>query len=515
MSEEYDRLLIANTLPWKRTVSGPVSKYAVQPRGRSDDDLSARHWQDRSFNDAAFLLPRTEIPGNGFITVSTDELHSNEDWPYDERGTVETDAYRLSFDRNTGGIVEWWDKRLDCQWVDHDSNYPLAGIVREELVDTSGEQPRDRLFRAPPAGEDNPDGLWNAAPDLVEADLKSETPRGESKWGYQSDWHANRYGPNEVRRHRVYRTPLGYDIQQELVVDGLASSVELRVFVPHEGTEIHIDATWEESTDTDPASTYLAFPFDIPNPSAHVDVGSQAVQPGDDQLPGSCRDYFTAQRWVDLSNEHRGMTVGCPVNPMVQFGGFRFGEQNSEFTLPSALLLGWVTTNYYNTNFRAHQPGRISARYHLHPHDGPFDEGDAHRVGLTAEQTTPLAQPIADSGIEPTLPERGQILDLPEPPVLVPFIRPANASGIGSSIAATSISMAAEDEFDVGLLNASDTERTARIKPGVLSFIDASIIGVLGKKGDNNTVPVNDGVIEIGLAPRELRVVRLSCEYGR
>ena len=50
--------------------------------------------------------------------------------------------------------------------------------------------------------------------------------------------------------------------------------------------------------------------------------------------------------------------------------------------LSRALVLGWVTNNYWETNFRAHQPGAVSARYRLVPHAGPCDEAAACvRVG--------------------------------------------------------------------------------------------------------------------------------------
>lgn len=523
MSGQFNRVLVANPLPWERTISGSVSKYAVEPRGRVDDDLSARHWQDRSFNDDTYILPPTDVPGYGYAVVTTEDLTPNEGWPYDERRVVETDAYRITFDRERGGIAAWRDQRLNCEWVDEEGDFPLAGVVRERLADPSGDAPRDRLFRAPPAGHDNPDGLWNAAPALVEAEVGADDPWKAPTWGYQRDWHAERYGPERVLRHRVYRTPRGYDVRQRLAVKGLGSTVDFRVFLPQEGTEVVVEAAWEESRDTRPASTYLAFPFDLPEPQARVDVGRQAMCPGADQLAGTCRDYFTAQRWVELSNEHRGVTVGCPLNPMVQFGGFRFGEHNREFSLDRALLLGWVTTNYYNTNFRAHQPGRVQARYHLRPHEGAFDEGWAHTVGAAAEHSTPLVQPVAEAGVEPTLPEYGRVLDLPEPPVLVSFVRPARAAGIGNASVsgADTANTTADggtdgaDELDVGLLNASDEGRTATVAPGIFGVEAARTVGQLGEDDRRGSLEVSDGAVEVELGSRELSVVRLSLEVDR
>ncbi len=505
---DYSQVLVVNPLPWESTVSGPVSKYAVNARGQPNDELSARHWQDRALNDDMYLLPRTKIPGYGYTVVSVDELLSNEAWPSDERHTVETDAFRITFDRERGGIAGWWDKHLDCEWVDETTEYPLAGVVRERVADEGHEAPRDLLFRAPEAGDTNPNGLWNAAPGLV------ENPEGESwqspRLGYQPDWRAERYGPERVTAHRVYRTPLGYDIRQSLTVPGLDSAIDLRVFVPSEGREVVVEATWEESRNTHPSSTYLVFPLSLSDPEAYVDIGGQAMRPGRDQLSGCNRDFFTVQRWTELSNDERGMTVGCPLNPLVQFGDFHFGENRAVFALDRALLLGWVTTNYYNTNFRARQPGVVRARYHLRPHEGGFDEAQAHRLGAEAEHATALVQPLAESGVSPQFPESGQLLDLPEPPVLILFVRPARKADVFLDPDAVTAETTLDSQIEVGLLNASDDGRVTTIGSGVLDIVEARTVGALGEDHHGTALDTNGGAVDIELEPRELCVLRLS-----
>lgn len=503
----YTQILVVNPLPWESTVSGPVSKYAVNARGQSNDELSARHWQDRAFNDDMYLLPRIEVPGYGYAVVSIDDVLSNDEWPSDERHTVETDAFRITFDRERGGIVGWWDKHLGCEWVNKTAEYPLAGVVRERIADEEHEEPRDLLFRAPTAGDANPNGLWNAAPGLVE-DRESE-PWQSPRLGYQPDWRAERYGPERVTAHHVYRTPLGYDIRQSLAVEGLDSAVDLRVFVPSEGRDVVVEATWEESRSTHPSSTYLAFPFSLSDPKADIDVGGQAMRPGRDQLSGCNRDFFTVQRWAELSNDERGMTVGCPLNPLVQFGGFHYGENREEFVMDRALLLGWITTNYYNTNFRAHQPGVVRARYHFRPHEGGFDETQAHRVGAEAEHATPLVQPLVEAEVTPQFPESAQLLDLPEPPVLIPFIRPARKADAFLDPDAVTTETVLDSRIEVGLLNASDEDQVATVESGVFGVDEAQTVGALGE--DSGTVlDTNDGTVAVELGPRELCVVRLS-----
>jgi hypothetical protein len=110
-----------------------------------------------------------------------------------------------------------------------------------------------------------------------------------------------------------------------------------------------------------PEATYVLYPFNVPNATARLDLGGQPMAVGSDQLPGVCLDYFTVQGWVDLSNEELGVTVAMPENPMVQLGDFHFAHNQAECTLERAMLLGWVTNNYWETNFRPHQPGQVGS----------------------------------------------------------------------------------------------------------------------------------------------------------
>lgn len=508
-------ILVTNPLPWPRKISGTISKYATTARGDPEDETSARHWQDRNLNDDRFLLPPTDVPEFGYAVVAGEDLHRNADWPTDERCIIETNRYRITFDRDRGGIKNLYDSRLGREWVDPNADYPLAGIVHERVADKSAADSRDLLFHAPEGGDDNPGGLWNAAPEVVEPFLEPEAENIESRWGFQSEWYAERTGPSKVTRHRVTRTPLGFDVRQTLAVPGIPDEVRLHVSIPHKGDDLVICAEWEQERDTHPSATYLAFPFDIDDPTAHLDVGEQAMRPGRDQLPASNHDYYTVQRWVDLSGVKDGMTVACPLNPLVQFGDFHFGDAQREFALDRALLLGWVATNYYNTNFRPFQPGRVRARYHLHPHDGGFDESFAHRIGREAEHHAPLVHPRFERiAAEARGPAKSSLLDLPEPPILVVQVRPSTSGpadihptgGVSpSSVTATGV--------ELRLMNASDKKHTARVASGVLTLAEAKEVGYLGEIGaEAADVAVVDGALEVDLMSRELTTLQLSFE---
>jgi alpha-mannosidase len=242
-----------------------------------------------------------------------------------------------------------------------------------------------------------------------------------------------------------------------------------------------------------PEAAYLLFPFNIPGATARFDLGGQAVVPGEEQLPGVCRDYFTAQGWVDFSNGERGMTIALPENPMIQLGDFHFGDYQATFRLERPLLLGWVTNNYWETNFRAHQPGRVQARYRLYPYAGAFDEGQAHRRGLEAAHFDLVVQPLGEPAVQPpTLPASGSLLRLPEPPVLCLHTKPAK-NGQG---------------WIIRLLNASDQPQTAQLGSALLKIKAARRCGLFEEPVEE--LVVNKETVSVEIPARRLAVVHLE-----
>jgi hypothetical protein len=317
-------------------------------------------------------------------------------------------------------------------------------------------------------------------------------PRMGTPRGWHSGWRARRTGVERVLSHRVWQTPLAVEAEQRLQVAALPTTIRLRFRLPLYADHLEYEAHWEMGMTTHPEATYLAFPLDVPGAVPHLDLGGQAMQPERDQLPGTCRDFYTVQRWLDLSNADFGVTVACPINPMVQLGDFRFGANLSAHTLPRALFLGWVTNNYWETNFRAHQPGRVAARYWLLPHAAPFDERTAHRFGLEAA-FPPLLQSLGEPQVDgQRLPLVASLLRLPEPPALVLHVRPGVDAGM----------------IVVTVVQASDEPGTATIAAGALRFGKAWRGDLFGNPVE--TLPVAGNEVRIALEPREVATIILG-----
>ena len=488
--------LLFNPLPWPRLLAGDVAPGILSSRNLNWDDTASRHFQDRMtdmdsltlaaarrddqlninarLSDIIILKP-IEVAGFGYKVVSSEDFAQLEETlVVTENTEVENHRHRLIFDRERGGIQQWTDKQLAYEWVDSQADYPLHGFVYETVADKNHSHPRTLHY-----GE-----VWDAE--------QVEYPDG-----WQPDWRAERRQATAVVSHTVYHTLLGMQVLQYLEAPGCTNLLKQSVFLPNYADYIECSSSWQMGLETYPEATYLMFPLNLPQAVARFDLGGQAIVVGEEQLPGVCRDYFTVQGWVDFNNVQFGMTIATPENPLVQLGDFHFGQRQTEFTLAQATLLGWVTNNYWGTNFRAHQPGEVRARYRLYPYQGDFVEARAHRFGLEAAHHQPLLQQFGESRSEaPRYSAAGNLLRLPgngqdASPVLTLHVKPAQD---GSGLI-------------VRLLNASDAEQTAVIGSAQLQITAAQRCNLLEQP--LHRLSIQEEQVEFALSPRELVVVHL------
>jgi hypothetical protein len=197
----------------------------------------------------------------------------------------------------------------------------------------------------------------------------------------------------------------------------------------------------------DKESIHFRFPFAVADPVTRMDLGWGFFRPELDQLPGSCKDYFAVQRWVDVSGENKGITWTTVEAPLVELG--EIADESSHNDGPkgwkteahsSSVLYSFVMNNYWHTNYKADQDGISTFHYSVRPHAG-FDPLQAYRFGI--ERNQPL---IVRS------------VDRRTPKPRVPFVLESDAVTI------TSIKPSRDGRgFIVRLFNPTTTESPARI----------------------------------------------------
>jgi hypothetical protein len=141
-------------------------------------------------------------------------------------------------------------------------------------------------------------------------------------------------------------------------------------------------------------AVHLGFPFNVPGGTVRLDLGWAYIRPGVDQLPGANEDFFTVNRWADVSNGKNGVTLATVDAPLVEIGRMTNdtldarGQRSWSRRAPAGTTLySYVMNNYWYTNFKADQEGPTVFRYSLAPH-GAFDGLSAARFGI--ERSQPL-----------------------------------------------------------------------------------------------------------------------------
>jgi alpha-mannosidase len=149
---------------------------------------------------------------------------------------------------------------------------------------------------------------------------------------------------------------------------------------------------------------HFGFGFNVPEGTVRMDVGWAVVRPELDQIPASCKNWFSVQRWVDVSNDRFGVTLAPVDAPLLEVGGLTanlVGSQSDhrvwiQHLKPSQTLYAWVMNNHWHTNYRADQEGPTVFRFLLRPH-GAYSAVEAARFGAACSQPL-LAVPASPTG---------------------------------------------------------------------------------------------------------------------
>jgi alpha-mannosidase len=140
-------------------------------------------------------------------------------------------------------------------------------------------------------------------------------------------------------------------------------------------------------------SVQFAFPLAVPGGKMLMDIALGAMEPEVDQLPGSCKNWLPVGRWIDVSNEDRGVTWATLDAPLVEVGSITatmLGSQKvpaiwRKQIAPTQTFYSWVMNNHWGTNYLAYQQGPVTFRYALRPHNGT-DIAAASRFAIGLSQ---------------------------------------------------------------------------------------------------------------------------------
>lgn len=313
-----------------------------------------------------------ELPANGYRIVPIAKLQPavEVEGLVSGENFIESPFHRLEFDPNTGKVLSLLDKGSHRQLLNPDGPWSFFELVRES-VDEEKHTP-DPTWRGRESFFDYGWGpLWNDGS------------------GWKPDWPAKRSGPNRLTGHVIIQGPDRLTLVRSWEMEGLREVFQKIDLSAHRNA-IGLSTTFYMEVVADPEAYYLVFPtsFDA-SWRAHFDTAGLPTELDAEQIPGCCRDWVTVDRWAALHDDSHGVHLSCLDAPLVQIGDFNFAKHQAEVPRKeNPLLLAWLTNNYWNTNFKASQPGHLEFRYELRTFDR-FDPFQAALWGL--ESTLPVA----------------------------------------------------------------------------------------------------------------------------
>lgn len=386
----FSELLVINTLPWSRSVmvEEPELRGGTAPAGMLEmffpPDVP---WGGNRPRTPLRRVGGT-VPGWGFAFVPLSAVPRGEDLNGGPN-LIENAHYRIRIDPDTGALAEWLDKESNHDFAGTYRSWGLGQLVYERV---DAPDARDVLFKGDFSMEEF--GVWGTQVPFRYATATSvKVHPAKIEHGCVS----------------IRADILAPGVRQASVTYSLSSNQKL----------LSIDWILDKEHQTDAEAVFIAFPFNLKKPQFRVDLNGIPCTPNQDQLPGTVRDWYPIQRWVDVSDGVHGATWVPLEAPLVQLGGITTGQWAAQLEPEGPTLMSWALNNHWMVNFKASQGGKIPLRYRLTSHSGPVNDVAAAR--FAAEAVTPpivLRDRIRQgdsSGQFLTIPDDAGVLATPKP----------------------------------------------------------------------------------------------------
>ena len=317
----------------------------------------------------------------------TPEPVTEETLPPGTPATVENAFYRLTVDPATGAITRLADRASGREWVDPAALGGIGAVVYETVA----------------PGEDHPAirlGRQHFHPDTPGPRFTRAVARGTGGV-------------------RVERAAYGTTLTVETAAPYLPR-IET-VFTLYDSVDrIDLTLTLDKQENYAMEGVYVLFPFTLAAPTFWLETANAVYRAEHDQLPHSCRDWYSLQHGLGVTDGQASVLWATREAPLVQLGDFHTGEWATALRAPRGHVYAWLMNNLYFTNFKAAQGGRATFHFRLATRAGAVD-GAAVRAWGETFAAPPLARPA------PVAPGTYQWLQIAPATVLVQVLTPSMA----------------------------------------------------------------------------------------
>ncbi|HEV2328552.1 MAG TPA: polysaccharide lyase family protein [Verrucomicrobiae bacterium] len=328
-------LVVFNSLAWPR--NAVVSTESI---GAVLDMKTKRIFPCQSLPEGGSCFVAGELPAIGYRTYRQVALNDAPPDAVEISGNqIENEYYRVTLNPKTGGIASIYDKQLGRQLVDTRADYDLGELIYRSGGEGTYAIHSDLKNLPPPQFSDHRQTAANI-----------ESVNGPVFGELDSHSTADDF-PQITMRVRLYRGIKQLDLIFEL---------DKKETLQKEGV-------------------YLAFPFatDARQDGLWLDYPDEITEPLKDQHASACRDWYSVQRWLAISDRDETVELSSLDAPLFTIGGMTACTWPRELDLRRGHVFGYIMNNYWHTNYKAGQGGHFVFRYSITSDAGGFSKRDA------------------------------------------------------------------------------------------------------------------------------------------
>ncbi|MBI4556801.1 MAG: hypothetical protein HY706_04395 [Candidatus Hydrogenedentes bacterium] len=152
----------------------------------------------------------------------------------------------------------------------------------------------------------------------------------------------------------------------------------------HEDGHLDFSNVLDKAETTQKEAGYFAFPFWLDKPEAvktFLDLPYGIVEADREQLPGACREWYSVNSFMAVTDDLNSAYVATREAPLFTVGVLNRGVWPGKLDNNRGLVFAYVFNNYWHTNYKASQGGRIPFTFSVKLREGAFDPVAATRFG--------------------------------------------------------------------------------------------------------------------------------------
>jgi hypothetical protein len=122
---------------------------------------------------------------------------------------------------------------------------------------------------------------------------------------------------------------------------------------------------FDRASSDNPEIYFIAFPLPAEGTLPRASAGGQPFIPFEDQLPGTCRDYFAIDGWVDYPTPNGHWLWVSRDAPLVTFGDPAVLARRTQAPPGAHRIMAMVFNNFWYTNFVGNSHGVMEYQFDL------------------------------------------------------------------------------------------------------------------------------------------------------